>query len=250
MKAILLSAGRGERLIPLTDKIPKVMLPIAGKPLLQYWIELLKRYNIKEIAINLYHLGEQIENYFGDGERFGVSIIYSKEETLLGTATSIKKIEETYPGFCSNEPFLVIYADNLSDMDLGKVISFYKEHPSIATITLHKHDEPWTRGIVNVDDDGRVLNFVEKPKKEDLISGNIKGESASCVYILEPEVLKYLREEKEDLGTDLFPRLLQNSGVMYAFNPNAYVQDIGTFERYEKAQKDIINTQGNLLPKI
>jgi mannose-1-phosphate guanylyltransferase/phosphomannomutase len=239
MKAILLSAGRGERLRPFTDNTPKVMLSIRGKPLLQYWIELLKKYGIKDIAINLYYLGEQIENYFGNGERFGVNIKYSKEETLMGTATPIKRIEDTFPGFCSEEPFLVIYADNLTNMDLGKIFLFHEKHKPIATVTLHKHDEPWTRGIVNTTEEGRVIGFVEKPDKEDIISGKISGESASCVYLFEPEVLKFLRNEKEDLGTDLFPRLLQNNCKVYAFNPEAYVQDIGTLERYEKVRKDV-----------
>lgn len=241
MRAILLSAGIGERLSPLTDKTPKVMLPIDGKPLLQYWIELLRKYDIREIAINLHHLGEQIEDYFGNGEKFGVNIKYSKEETLLGTATPIKRIERIYPGFCSEAPFLVIYADNLSDMDLDKVISFHKKNNSIATVTLHKHDEPWTRGIVDTDETGKVLGFIEKPGKEDILYGKYKGESASCVYVFEPEILNFLRDEKEDMGTDLFPRLLRNNCKLYAFNPEAYVQDIGTFERYEKAKKDVIS---------
>lgn len=238
MRAILLSAGIGERLRPLTYHTQKVMLPINGKPLLQYWIELLKKYHTEEIAINLYHLGEQIEDYFGDGTKFGVNIKYLREDNLLGTATPIKKIEELYPGFFSKEPFFVIYADNLSNMDLDKVISFHKKHNPLATITLHNHYEPWTRGVVNIGDDGRVLGFIEKPNKEDLLSGKIKGDPASCVCIFEPKVLEYLKDKKEDLGTDLFPRLLGNNCSIYAFNPHAYVQDIGTLERYVKAQKN------------
>jgi mannose-1-phosphate guanylyltransferase/phosphomannomutase len=236
MKAILLSAGRGERLKPLTDMMPKVMIPLNGKPLLQYWIEFLKKYGIEEVAINVWYLGEQIMNYFGDGSKFGVKIKYSKEETLLGTATPIKKIEELYPGFCSKEPFLVIYADNLTDMDLKKVFEFHELHKPLVTLTLHEHDEPWTRGIVNTTEEGKVIGFIEKPKKEDILS----GKSASCVYICEPEILKYLKDEKEDLGTDLFPRLLQNNCKLYAIDPKAYVQDTGTLERYEKAKKDVV----------
>ncbi|MDD5012040.1 MAG: nucleotidyltransferase family protein [Candidatus Nanoarchaeia archaeon] len=238
MRAILLSGGRGERLKPLTDKIQKVMVPINGKPLLQYWVELLKKYNIKEIGMNLNYLGEQIMDHFGDGKNFGVNVYYLIEETLLGTATPIKRFDKLYPGFCS-EPFFVIYADNLSNMNLEKVISRHKKNSPFVTLTLHNHSEPWTRGIVNVNSKGKVLGFIEKPKKEDIISGKIRGESASCVYLFEPTTLKYFREEKEDLGTDLFPRLLEDKCPLYAFNPKAYVQDIGTLERYEQAKKDV-----------
>jgi mannose-1-phosphate guanylyltransferase/phosphomannomutase len=238
MRAILLSAGRGERLKPLTDSIQKNMLPLNGKPLLHYWVDLLKKYDIKEIAINLYYLGRQIEDYFGDGERFGINIKYSKQETLLGQAAAIKRIEQLYPGFCSEGPFLVIYADNLSDMNLGEVIEFHKKNDPIVTLTLHKHDEPWTRGVVDTDEEGKVLRFIEKPEKQDILSGRHGGDSASCVYIFAPEVLNHIENEEENLGKDLFPKLLQRGYKIYAFNPNAYVQDIGTIERYEKAKKD------------
>jgi len=237
MRAILLSAGRGERLKPLTDKVPKVMLPINEKPLLQYWIELLKKNGITEIAINLHWLGYQIKDYFGDGAKFGVKILYSEEENLLGTATPIKKIEELYPGFCSENKFIVIYADNLSDVDINKLLKFHEEHKPLATLTMHKHNEPWTRGIISIAKDGRVLDFVEKPPKEDILSGKYLGDSASCIYILEPEVLRFLKDEKEDLGTNLFPRLLKNNCKLYAFNPDAIVEDIGTRERYEKVKR-------------
>jgi NDP-sugar pyrophosphorylase family protein len=242
MNAILLSSGRGERLIPLTNKTQKVMLPIEGKPLIQHWIERLEKQNIKNIGINLGYLGYQIEDYFDDGKRFGTRINYLREEyvsgNLLGTATPIKKIEQLYPGFCSSEPFFVIYADNLSNMDLGKVISFHKEHQSIATITLHHHKDPWTKGIVQTDKNKRIISFIEKPPKESILTKKIIGEPASCVMLFEPEILDYLSNKKEDLGTDIFPKILENGEKMFAFNPNAYVQDIGTIEGYKKAQID------------
>jgi NDP-sugar pyrophosphorylase family protein len=216
------------------------MLHLAGKPLLQHWIELLKKYGINDIAINLYYLGEQIENYFGNGEKFNVGIKYSRQEKLLGQAAAIKRIEQLYPGFCS-EPFLVIYADNLTDMDIGKVVDFHKRYKPIVTITLHEHDEPWTRGIVQTDETGRVLSFVEKPDKELVLSGKF-GEnpgSAGCVYVFEPEVLRNIEYDDENLGKELFPKLLNRGYKLCAFNPRAYLLDIGTIERYEKAKKDI-----------
>jgi len=240
MRAILLSAGLGERLIPLTENTQKNMLPLNGKPLLEYWIELLKKNGIKDIAINLYHLGEQIEAYFGDGKKFGVNIKYSKQEKLLGQAAAIKRIEELYPGFCSEGSFFVVYSDNLSNMDLKKVILFHNEKKPIATVTLHKHDEPWTRGVINTNEENDVIEFIEKPNKGDILSGKYKGESASCVYIFEPEILKYIEGEYENIGKDLFPKLLRNNCKICAFNPSAYVQDIGTIERYEKAKNDVI----------
>jgi len=238
MKAILLSAGRGERLSPLTDTTQKVMLPIGGKPLLEYWVNLLKKYDIKDIAINSWYLGKQIEDYFGNGNKFGVNIKYSREESLLGTATPIKKIEKLYPGFCSVNPFLVIYADNLSNMNLQRVVDFHKTHPSIATLTLHNHENPWTKGIIKTGKYGRVLSFIEKPSKESILSKKVIGEPASCVMLFEPDILNYLTDTKEDWGINVLPRVLKDDQEMYAFNPQAYVQDIGTIESYKKAQKD------------
>lgn len=231
MKAMILAAGMGTRLKPLTDNTPKVMLPIAGKPLLEYHFELLKRFGIRDIGVNLHHLPDVVKDYFGDGSKFGVSIRYSFEEELLGTAGAVKKLEDFF-----DEPFLLIYGDNLVEVDFSKLIDFHQSRSGWATIAVYHHPEPWTQGILEIDADGQVESFVEKPPR-----GQIKSDFANAgIYVLEPEVLKLIpRDEFFDFGNDVFPLMLERGLPIYACEIEGYVQDIGTPERYAKAQEDV-----------
>jgi len=136
MKAIILCAGRGERLRPLTDTIPKPMIPINNKPVLEYIINLLKKNGIKDIAINTSHLPEKIREYFGDGKKFGVKITYSFEPEMLGTSGALNNFRHF---FNTNEPFLVFYGDNITNIDLKKMLEFHKQKNAIATLALRKN---------------------------------------------------------------------------------------------------------------
>jgi NDP-sugar pyrophosphorylase family protein len=231
MKGIILSAGKGERLRPFTDKIPKVMLKIGEKPLLEHQIELFKKHGIFEIAVNLHHHPEVIQNYFGDGSKWGVKIIYSLEPKLLGTAGAVKKLEN----FFKDAPFLVHYGDNLTDMNLKKIMAFHRKHQAPLTITLYRSPEPWTMGVVEIDKNGRVLKFIEKPKKDEIFTDLVNAGT----YIMEPYLLRYIpKDQFFDFGQDFFPLLLKNKIPIYAVEPGAYVQDIGNLRRYKKAIRD------------
>lgn len=232
MKAIILAGGLGTRLRPLTNDLPKLMLPIGSKPILQYGLELLKKHGISEIAINLFHLPEKITEYFGDGRKFGVKITYLNETKLSGTAGAVKKLASFW-----GKQFLVFYGDNLTSMNLTKLINYHQKKKGIATVALSPTNQPWMKGVVELDANKRIIKFIEKPKREE-----IKSNLANCgVYVLAKEVLKYIPEGKfSDFGFDIFPKLLVAGKKMYGWKFDGYILDIGTLETYAQAQKDYL----------
>ncbi len=240
MKAMILSAGVGSRLEPLTIDCPKPMLPILDKPVLQYTLEWLKKYNITKIAMNLHHYPDKIKDYFKGGLNFGMDIIYSYEDVLLGTAGAIKKIADFF-----NEVFVVVYGDNLVNIDLQNLIEFHKNKNSKVTIGLITGLNPKYCGVVITDNENRVINFLEKPKNLDNFSGGINA----GIYIVEPEILKYIPEKQFfDFGRDLFPKFLEINIPFYAYPLKGYLFDMGTPEQYRKAQFDVLKDATGFYP--
>jgi mannose-1-phosphate guanylyltransferase / phosphomannomutase len=223
MKAIILAAGKGTRLKPLTNNIPKVMLPINGKPLLEYTIKLFKKYGIKEIAINLHHLPEKIKDYFGDGKKFGVKIYYSYEPKLLGTAGAIKKIEDFF-----DDTFIVFYGDNFTNLNILDMVNYHESKKGIATICLHKGKSK--SSYIEMDSNNKIVKFVEKPKIEKY------GWVNSGIYVLEKEVIKFIPKNKFfDFGKDLFPLLLKKNKKIFGYPlKDCFWFEVGTLEKYEK----------------
>lgn len=231
MKAFILAAGLGTRLRSLGMDVPKVMVPVGGKPLLEHHLELFKRQGIREFIINLHYLPEKITSYFGDGSRFGVTISYSHEPELLGTAGAVKKMEDELRG----GTFLVFYGDNLVRVDFGPLIEFHQAHRALATVALFASPEPWTGGVVETDSNGRVLGFVEKPDPKQVSTNLI----SAGIFVLDPQVLDMIPAGRVyDFGKDVFPKLLAEGRPVYAMTPRAYIQDVGTPERLAKAQHD------------
>jgi len=224
MKALILSAGKGTRLKEITEEIPKVMVDVAGKPCLRYNIELLKKFGIKEIAINTHHFPEKIKEYFGDKNKFGVKIKYSYEPELLGTSGSLNNFRDFF-----NETFVVIYGDVIHETNLGKMIEFHKKEKAFATIALDNRSQVG-RGAVILEGK-KIIDFKEKPQQE--IPGGLVN---SGIYILEPEVLSYIPEGISDFGLDIFPKLLKEKKKLVGFKTGK-VLDIGTPEVLEKARK-------------
>jgi len=217
MKAIILAAGKGERLRGILNNIPKPMVEINGKPILEHNILLLKRYGITDIYINLHHQPDVIRKHFGNGEKYGVNIKYSYEETLLGTAGAVRKIADDY--WNRKEFFILLYGDNLYQYDLQEIINFHMRKKGIATIAVYEKDSVSQSGIVVLDKDNRILKFREKPKPEEVISNLVN----TGIYILEPDVLTYILPGKTlDFGKDVFPELIEKGedifGVMIRGN--------------------------------
>src|ERR1017187_1653655 len=195
MKAFILAAGLGTRLRSLGLDLPKVMVPVGGKPLLEHHLELFKRQGIRELIVNLHYLPEKITNYFGDGSRFGVSITYSHEPELLGTAGAVKKMEAELRG----GSFIVFYGDNLVRVDFGPLLEFHHARQALATVALFASPEPWTGGVVETDLNGRVVRFVEKPDPKQVSTNLI----SAGIFVVEPHVLDVIPAGRfYDFGKD------------------------------------------------
>lgn len=228
MKALILAAGVGTRLRPLTDTCPKPMLPIAGEPLLAHTLRWLRRYGVTEAALNLHYLPEVVRNGLGDGSRFDMQLRYAHEERLQGTAGAI----HNFPGFF-DAPFLVIYGDLLLDLDLADLIGVHQAQDALMTLALKRTDTPQSQGMIEVDCDGRVLRFVEKPPQWD------GGDTANAgVYVCQPEIATLVPPGVSDFGHDIIPALLRGGAPIYGRPLKGYLLDIGTPTAYEQAQRD------------
>ncbi|MFA5804223.1 MAG: nucleotidyltransferase family protein [Melioribacteraceae bacterium] len=246
MKAIILAAGKGERLVEITKQTPKPMIKYNGKPILQYNIEMCKKYGVDEIYINLHHLAEMITEYFGNGEKFGVTVKYSYEDKLLGTSGAVKKISKEFwssevsnsPGLPAlnsqspsvSESFFVLYGDQFSEFNLNLLIKKYNENDCIASIAFHYREDVSHSGIAEFDVDGRIERFIEKPKE---------GESDSHwvnagIYYLNPRILEYIPEGFSDFGRQIFPKLLKKNLPLYGVCERKEVKIFDTPEMYKK----------------
>lgn len=233
IKAIILTGGKGERLRPLTDKIPKVMVKIGGRPLLWYSIELLKRFGIKEIILLTGYLGKVIQEYFGNGKKFGVHISYKKESPgkLLGTAGAVGKLHKEI-----KSTFLVVYGDILRELDIKSLLNFHKRKKGLATICVYKNSNSNPKSIVTFDKNERIKSFVERPQgaKKNNIWSN------ASFYVFEQEIFKYiLKNRPSDFGKDVFLKVLEDGQKMYAYKQTGYFLDVGSREKLEKAKADM-----------
>ena len=165
IKAMILAAGLGTRLRPLTNVVSKPMVQMAGRPCMEYAVRLLARYGIKDIIVNLHYKPELIKAHFGDGSKFGVNISYSYEKELLGTAGGFKRVQS----FFGSDPALIISGDALTDINLDKFLAFHLENKGIATLALKRVADPTQYGVV-IREGNRIIRFQEKPKKEEAIS--------------------------------------------------------------------------------
>ncbi|WP_438444489.1 sugar phosphate nucleotidyltransferase [Gorillibacterium sp. sgz5001074] len=233
MKAVIMAGGKGTRLRPLTCNVPKPMVPLLDKPVMEYAIELLKRHGITEIAVTVQHLPEVIRRYFGDGSEFGVRLHYFEEEAPLGTAGSVKNAEEFL-----DETFLVLSGDALTDYDLGAAVRFHKTKRATATLVLARVDVPLEFGVVMTDPKDRVVRFLEKPGWGEVFSDTVN----TGIYILEPEVLRCFDRGMEfDFSKELFPMLLMMDRPMYGYRAEGYWSDIGNLAQYRQTQIDMLD---------
>ena len=208
-KAMILAAGRGTRLRPLTDTVPKCMARVAGKPVLEHNIEWLRKFGVTDLTINLHHMPEAVKEHFGDGERWGVRIVYSFEPDLLGTAGAVKKVADFF-----DAPFFVWYGDNLSTCRLDRLWEFHLKKGGLATIALHEREDPTQSGIVGLDEDERVSRFLEKPRPEQVFSHWV----SAGIFVLEPHALRAVPAEgAHDFGRDIFPALLDQGAALYGY---------------------------------
>jgi NDP-sugar pyrophosphorylase family protein len=233
-KALVLAAGEGSRLRPLTLTMPKPMVPIGGRPLLEHTLNWLRSYGVRDVAINLHYHGKAVTSYFGNGSGLGVRITYSPEETILGTAGAVRKLRDFFDG-----PALVIYGDLLTNVNLDRLMAFHgnrrRNDPRMGiTMSLYEPPNPRECGIVELDQKGAVIRMQEKPKDEKLFSTL----AFSGVMVLDPEVIEMIPPGcSYDFGFHLLPRVIEEGLPVYGLRIGdpEYVIDIGTPERYVRA---------------
>ena len=246
MKAMILAAGKGTRVRPITYTIPKPLIPILQKPVMEFLLELLRQHGFDQVMVNVSHLAHEIEGYFRDGQRFGVNIGYSFEGRIvegklvgeaLGSAGGIKKIQDFNTFF--DDTFVVMCGDALIDLDLTAALKYHKTKGAIATVITKSvpKEAVSSYGVVVTDQDGRIKSFQEKPSVEEALSTEIN----TGIYIFEPEIIDYIPpKQKYDIGGELFPKLVAMKAPFYAVSMDFQWVDIGKVPDYWHAIRAVL----------
>lgn len=232
MKAMIMAAGVGSRLMPLTMQIPKPMVPMANKPLMENIVEVLHKHNFTKIIANLHYHADTIATYFGDGKEHGVNMNFSMETELLGTAGGVKNCENFL-----DDTFVIVSGDALTDVDLTKLLVAHKKNGALATIALKEVEEVEHFGVVITDENGRINKFQEKPRPEEALS-NLAN---TGIYIFEPEIFKHIPSKQfYDFGKQVFPHLVKIKAPFYGVPIDNYWCDIGNLDTYRQAHSDLL----------
>lgn len=231
MKAMILAAGMGTRLRPITNNTPKPIIPVGDRPLIEYLLLLLKKYGIKDIIINLHHLGEKIEKTLGNGSRWGIRISYSREAIILGTGGGIKKAQ----AFLSDSAFLVINGDILVDFNINNLLEFHQGHGGIATMVLRENDNPDLYGSVKTDTDGRVRQILDKPECPGI---DLKNYMFAGIHVIEPEIFQYIPDGQFYSIIDTYIEMIMKNKGIRGYLMKGPWSDLGTIEGYRKINED------------
>jgi NDP-mannose synthase len=234
MKAVILAGGRGTRLAPYTTILPKPLMPVTDKPILDVVIHQLRHYGFNEITLAVGYLSELLMAYFGDGSRFGVSINYSHEDQPLGTAGPIALVEDL------DEPFLVMNGDILATIDFGDLMRFHRQGSAVATIVTYPRSVKIDLGVIEFDEHGHLARYIEKPTHHYHVS--------TGVYIFEPRVREYIpRGQRLDLP-DLLMTMRAHDEVVQCYRFDGYWLDIGRIDDYQQAVQDFEQHRAHFLP--
>ncbi|HEX4715791.1 MAG TPA: mannose-1-phosphate guanyltransferase [Ktedonobacteraceae bacterium] len=233
-----MAGGEGSRLRPLTIRRPKPMVPIAGKPVMEHILNLLKRHGITEVVVTVQYLASNIEDYFGNGSQLGMRISYSREDVPLGTAGSVKNAEDLL-----TEPFMVISGDALTDFNLTEIIEYHNSKKSLATLTLAHVHNPLEFGVIITNEDGHISQFLEKPSWGEVFSDTIN----TGIYVLDPQIFSYFERDKPyDFSQELFPYMLKKGDPIYGYVSSGYWCDVGNLSEYMRANADALNGRVNV----
>ena len=245
MRAMVLAAGLGTRLRPITFDRPKPMVPVLNRPVMEHIAHLLARHGFTEAIANLHWFPELIEAHFGDGSRFGVELSYSHEEQLLGTSGGVRKVADFF-----GDSFLVISGDALTDIDLGAMREFHESHDGIATLATKRVEDTSQFGVAITGADGRIQGFQEKPDPVEALS-----DLANCgIYMFRSQIFDFFPEPGTskaagpgdpagfaDWAMDVFPRLLEGDMPFYSHEIEAYWNDIGNLEELRSSTLDALS---------
>ena len=234
MKAVILVGGEGTRLRPITFLNPKPMLPLVNRPFMYNFVSWLKSHGLKDIIFSTGYIPEIFESYFGDGSKFGLKLTYIKEESPLGTCGGVKNVEECLDG----DRFMVFNGDILTSLNLTDMVAFHKKRKADITISLTPVEDPTAYGLVPIDDEGRVKQFLEKPSPEEITTNLINAGT----YVIEPHIMELAPEGKNySFERGLFPRALRMGYKVYGYVSNSYWLDVGTPQKYLIAHHDILD---------
>lgn len=234
MKAMVLAAGLGTRLKPITFKIPKPMVPVIDRPVMAHLLGLLARHNFTDAVANLHYYPDTIRDYFGDGSAFGVNLTYNFEQELLGTAGGVRAVSE----FLGDEPFLIISGDALTDVDLTALAERHRSSGGIATLTVKRVDDTREYGVVLHDSEGRITGFQEKPHPDEALS-----DLGNCgIYVFSPEIFDFFPDRPfVDWAQDVFPALLENDVPFFIHETEDYWNDVGSLSELRGGTFDALS---------
>jgi mannose-1-phosphate guanylyltransferase/phosphomannomutase len=236
MKAVVMAGGEGTRLRPMTTSMPKPLLPVVNRPIMEHVLRLLRRHHLTQTVVTVHFLGSMVRSYFGDGEDLGMDLAYATEEKPLGTAGSVKNAAAAL----SDDTFLVISGDALTDIDLTALIDHHRRSHALATVCLTRVPDPLEFGITILREDGRIERFLEKPTWGQVFSDTVN----TGIYVMEPEILDAVGEaENVDWSSDVFPRLLAAGAPLFGYVADGYWEDVGTHRSYLKANHDALAGQ-------
>ena len=231
-----MAGGEGSRLRPMTANLPKPLLPVANRPVLEHVLRLLRRHGVTETVVTVQFLASLVRNYFGDGDELEMALQYATEQRPLGTAGSVKNAESAL----ADEPFLVMSGDALTDADLTRMIEFHRSSGALVTVGLKSVPDPLEYGIVICDPDGRVNRFLEKPTWGQVFSDTVN----TGIYVMEPEVLAHVPADREsDWSGEIFPKLLEAGAPLFGYRFDGYWEDVGTLESYRQVHVDVLNRE-------
>lgn len=242
MKAVIMAGGEGSRLRPLTVGRPKPLVPIVNKPVMAHTFDLLKSHGITEVIVTLRYMASSIQDFFEDGSSIGMKISYSVEDSPLGTAGSVKNAARYI-----DDTFFVLSSDALTDFDLTAALATHQKSGALATLTLTSMPDPLEYGIILLNDEGRITQFLEKPSWGEVISDTVN----TGIYVLEPEVLDLIPADTPyDFSHELFPDMLNKNMPLYGYVADGYWCDVGNIEEYRRANADLLNGQVQLAHPI
>ncbi|HET7478217.1 MAG TPA: NDP-sugar synthase [Rubrobacteraceae bacterium] len=229
-----LAAGKGTRLFPLTGEVPKPMAPVVDTPIIEHIFGLLARHGVEEVHVNVHYLADALIEAYGEVSRInGMSVYLDREDELLGTAGGVKRLAEHFDG-----TFVVVSGDALTDVDLGELVALHKEKEALATIALKRVYDTSEFGVVELDAEGNIMGFQEKPDPKVAISTLAN----TGIYVLEPRALEYVPEGTFfDFAQDVFPQFLANGEKFVGYQGDFYWSDIGTLQAYRQAQYDVLS---------
>jgi D,D-heptose 1,7-bisphosphate phosphatase len=234
MKVVIIAGGKGTRIASVNSEIPKAMIPVNGKPIIEYQVQLAKRYGFTDFLFIIGHLGHHISDYFGDGGRWGINIEYYQETQPLGTAGALGYLKDKL-----TEDFFVFYGDTVMDFDMAAMLEYHKAKKADATLFVHPNDHPYDSDLVDLDSEGRVRRFFNKPHEEGFVSRNIVN---AALFIFSPAILSQIEVGvKSHIEKNVLPCCLEKGMSLYGYISFEYIKDMGTPERYYAVCDDVLS---------